>query len=76
MDDADLASENMEAFKNAAIEALKAEKSQTVSNGVCRSCGENIEDARLQANPYAAFCCDCAEEEEIKRRKARRCGPV
>lgn len=29
--------------------------------GQCQRCGEAIDEARLQALPYAAYCIDCAD---------------
>jgi RNA polymerase-binding protein DksA len=35
--------------------------------GVCIDCGSPIEDARLEAYPYATECIDCARRGEIRR---------
>jgi RNA polymerase-binding transcription factor DksA len=32
--------------------------------GACLACGSAIDDARLEAYPYAEDCIDCAAEEE------------
>ena len=75
MDDVDFASERAESFNAAAIQMVLQRGAAVVSNGLCRACGMDIEDERLTANPHAQKCCDCAEEEEAERLKARRCGP-
>lgn len=31
------------------------------SFGICQSCNQPIDEARLQAIPYARFCIDCAD---------------
>lgn len=37
--------------------------------GLCKECGTRIADKRLQAQPYADECIDCAElDEEIRAR--------
>jgi RNA polymerase-binding protein DksA len=36
--------------------------------GVCASCGSSIEDARLEAYPYANECVGCARASEAKSR--------
>ena len=32
--------------------------------GLCQSCGKKIQDARIQAIPYAEYCIDCATSQE------------
>lgn len=32
--------------------------------GICRSCGETLTDARLEAKPDATLCIQCAEKRE------------
>lgn len=76
MDEVDFAAESMEAFNHAAIQALRERRNVTVSTGFCKSCGEVIEEERLAANPSALHCCDCAAEEEEKRKRAKLCGPA
>ena len=36
--------------------------------GLCEDCGQNIENKRLKARPFAALCIDCMEEHEGPRR--------
>lgn len=38
--------------------------------GNCASCGSQIDDARLEAYPYASECIDCAREGEAARSRA------
>ena len=75
MDDVDFATERAESFNASAIQMVLHRGVAAPSTGFCRSCDMEIEDDRLQANPHAHLCCDCAEEEEAERLKARRCGP-
>ena len=75
MDDVDFASERADSFNATAIQMVLQRSSTALSTGFCRSCDAEIEEERLQANPHAHLCCDCAEEEEAERLKARRCGP-
>ena len=35
--------------------------------GLCTSCRAPIEDARLEAYPYAMECIDCAKRSEVRR---------
>jgi RNA polymerase-binding protein DksA len=35
--------------------------------GVCDACGSSIEDARLEAYPYASECMDCARASEVRQ---------
>jgi RNA polymerase-binding transcription factor DksA len=75
MDDVDFATERAESFNASAIQMVLQRSSAALSTGICRSCEADIEEERIQANPHAHLCCDCAEEEEAERIKARRCGP-
>ena len=76
MDDVDFATERAESFNASAIQmVLQQRASAPLSTGFCKSCDATIEEERIQANPHAHLCCDCAEEEEAERLKARRCGP-
>jgi len=34
--------------------------------GVCESCSRPIPDERLDAVPYAEFCVECKQKEEIR----------
>jgi RNA polymerase-binding protein DksA len=43
-------------------EALRRLEESTY--GICRSCGEPIAEARLQALPFTSLCRDCQEEVE------------
>ena len=40
------------------------ERMEAGSYGTCLECGGDIDDARLDAYPYAEDCIDCAREEE------------
>lgn len=75
MDDIDLAAERTDMLNAAAIQAVLGRTESVLSDGVCRACNESIEPERLQANPYAKHCRDCADEMESRARQARRCGP-
>lgn len=75
MDDVDFATERAESFNTSAIQSVLKRQQATLSSGICQSCDAEIEDERLHANPHAKLCHDCAEEEEMARLKARRCGP-
>jgi len=35
--------------------------------GLCESCGQKIEEGRLEAVPYAQLCITCEEKEERRR---------
>lgn len=35
--------------------------------GTCLGCGAPIEDARLEAYPYAAECIDCARQSDVRK---------
>ncbi len=74
MDEADLGNDRAEQFIANALEAARARVAGTPSTGVCRSCLERIEPERLQVNPAARLCCDCAAEEEMTRKRAQRVG--
>jgi RNA polymerase-binding transcription factor DksA len=75
MDDIDLAAERVEVLNAAAIQAVLGKVETVPSDGTCRACGEEIEQERLKANPYAKHCRDCADEAEARAKMARRCGP-
>lgn len=75
MDDVDFATERAESFNASAIQLVLQRQHATPSTGICQACDAVIEDDRLHANPHAKLCHDCAEEEEMARLKARRCGP-
>ncbi len=40
--------------------------------GICEICGCNIQDARLEIIPYAKYCIECKEKDEVKGKKKRR----
>ena len=75
MDDVDFATERAESFNAAAIQMALHRPHAPLSNGICQSCDADIETDRIQANPHARLCHDCAEEQEEERRKAARRGP-
>jgi len=75
MDEIDLAAERTDMLNAAAIQAVLGKNETVLSTGICRACNETIEPERLQANPYAKHCRDCADEAEARAKMARRCGP-
>jgi RNA polymerase-binding transcription factor DksA len=75
MDEIDRAAERMENFTAEALASVLGKLSARPSNGICRSCFEPIEPRRLQANPRASHCRDCADEEEALARRTSLCGP-
>jgi len=75
MDEIDFASERAESFNAMALQMVLQKLDMTRSTGVCRACNMPIEADRLQANPHARHCCDCAEEEEARNNRVKRCGP-
>ena len=75
MDEIDVAAERTEYFNAAAIRTALSSRQTRPSTGICVSCQDDIEAERLRANPHALHCCDCANEEEALRRRARLCGP-
>ena len=75
MDEIDFASERAESFTAMALQMVLRKMEAARSTGVCLACDMPIETERLVANPHARHCCDCAEEEEARSRRARRCGP-
>ena len=48
---------------NEALDRIEAKK-----YGVCRTCGEEISDSRLEAVPHATQCISCKTNEEKKQR--------
>lgn len=75
MDEIDRACERMENFTEAALQSVLERLLAAPSTGVCKSCFEPIEKLRLQANPHARHCRDCADEEEALARRKALCGP-
>ncbi|MBF0324891.1 TraR/DksA C4-type zinc finger protein [Magnetospirillum moscoviense] len=75
MDDIDCAAERVEAFNAVALKAVLDRMAGPASSGTCRACGCSIEDERLQANPHARHCRECADEIEAETRRKNRCGP-
>ncbi|MGE5548486.1 MAG: TraR/DksA C4-type zinc finger protein [Solirubrobacterales bacterium] len=76
MDEIDFATERAENFTRVALQAvLHRADEYSPSTGICRSCNEPIEGERLRANAHARFCRECADEEEARSQRARRCGP-
>jgi len=72
----DFAEQATQSENDDVLNALDNEAQQTVnmidqallriadgSYGLCQSCGEAINDQRLRAVPYAAFCIKCAEQQ-------------
>ncbi len=75
MDEIDFATERAESFTLSALQVVLQRLDMPRSNGVCRTCHAKIEVERLQVNPQARHCCDCAADEEDRNRRAKRCGP-
>ncbi len=75
MDEIDFATERAESFTATALQSVLSRRGAAPSSGICRSCNATIERDRLQANPYAQLCCDCAADDEERRQRAKRCGP-
>lgn len=42
------------------------------SYGMCEICGCNIQEARLEILPYARYCIECKEKDEVKTRRKRK----
>ena len=40
--------------------------------GICESCGEKIDKARLKARPVTTLCIDCKSNQEVEERKFNR----
>ena len=74
MDEVDLANERAELLNSAALNAALHKKTERPSTGVCRDCGEVIGVGRLQANPHAQDCADCAADAEAERLRLQRTG--
>lgn len=74
MDEVDAANERAEYITNMAIQMARASQPPAPSSGICRSCGDSIESARLDANPSAPTCCSCAAEEDAERQRRRKLG--
>ncbi|TAN56789.1 MAG: TraR/DksA family transcriptional regulator [Rhodospirillales bacterium] len=74
MDDLDRAAERTEAFNEVALHVVLSRMSGPQSTGVCRACGDLIEPERLKITPTTRFCSDCANDEEARLRRSRRCG--
>ena len=74
MDEADLGNDKAEQFIAEALKQARSRSEATPSTGICRSCDVAIEAERLQANPFAQMCQDCAAEAEAANERARRLG--
>jgi RNA polymerase-binding transcription factor DksA len=74
LDEIDVANERMGRLNRAAIQAVLSSQPLQPSSGICRTCAIQIEPERLQANPFAHTCCDCAAEAEATRQRAKRIG--
>lgn len=62
-DEADLASDREEAFRDAALERLRRpvpRRFKPLSN-ICEGCGEEIPAKRIEAMPGTNLCVECAE---------------
>ncbi len=51
---------------DAALQRLEAGR-----YGICRTCGEEIDAARVEVLPFVLDCAECAEEREAVLRRAR-----
>lgn len=40
--------------------------------GICESCGEKIDKARLKARPVTTLCINCKSKQEVEERKYNR----
>ena len=73
MDDIDFAQQNDEFFRNAALQEhfrhRNGDRFQPVPSpgAPCITCGEDIEPARLSAQPDAKRCLECQTNLERKR---------
>jgi RNA polymerase-binding transcription factor DksA len=74
LDDIDIANELAEQSNRRAIQSALGSQSRQPSTGICRTCVQPIEPERLDANPFAQTCCDCAAEAEAARQRAQRVG--
>jgi len=74
LDEVDLANERAELLNSAALKSALNKKTERPSTGFCRDCGEAIEAGRLQVNPHAQDCADCAADAEIERLRIQRTG--
>ncbi|HSW38578.1 MAG TPA: TraR/DksA C4-type zinc finger protein [Acidobacteriota bacterium] len=70
MDDIDVAQQNDELFRNVALQEhfrhRNEDRFQPVS-GACITCGDDIEPARLSAQPDAVRCVFCQGKLEKRR---------
>ena len=69
-DDADNASERIEAFTASDLAARPKMAARRPADGLCLDCGESIEDGR-----HAPTCVICAEEAEEEAKRRGRRGP-
>ena len=77
MDEIDVANRITDLFTQAAIDGWRRGMADhEPSTGQCRSCDDDIEPARLAANPHAKLCADCAADAEIAAIRLRRRGPA
>ena len=65
-------SEVVDALGNEAREELRKisialQRMETGEYGLCTECGEQIDEKRIAAHPYASKCIDCAEMDEALR---------
>jgi len=68
MDDADRAQRTNDRAMRRFLDSRQEAQSTTWRSGVCGSCGDMIEIARLQAYPAALYCIDCQIDYERKSR--------
>jgi len=52
--------------------SIALKKMEEGDYGLCEECGLRIASERMQANPYATACIDCAELEEEFRARSER----
>lgn len=75
MDEADYAAANEETYRRAALARKRPMDRIASGDGVCRDCGDPIEEDRLAAVPETGLCRHCADEREAERVRLLRRGP-
>ena len=73
-DEIDNAMGRIEAFTTGAIAAVVDRPQAPLSDGICKTCGADIEPERMKANPRARDCAECAADAEEEARRAKRRG--
>lgn len=74
-DDIDRADARIEAFLSSSLDAALAPfRNAAPSDGICKTCGADIEPDRLAALPMARDCKDCAQDLADMTVRQRRTG--